>query len=113
MYMIVTIWLSKRNLMQSKLGTYIGFAIRSGKVVFGYDNLFKSKKKVILVLYSLDLAEKMQIKLKTFCNDQKIDILPLENPNLSDIIKRDNCKVLGICEPELSKVIAKEITQQN
>lgn len=99
--------------MQSKLGTYIGFAIRSGKVIFGYDNLFKSKKKAILVLYSLDLAEKMQIKLKTFCNEQKIDILPLENSNLSDIIKRNNCKVLGICNQELSKVIEKEITKLN
>ena len=29
---------------ESKLASYIGFAIKSGKVIFGYDNLFKSKK---------------------------------------------------------------------
>ena len=26
---------------ESKLASYIGFAIKSGKVIFGYDNLFK------------------------------------------------------------------------
>lgn len=97
---------------QNKLKSYFGFAIKSGNVIFGYDNLFKSKKAPLLVVISPDLAEKMANKVKIFCDEHKINLLTLENLNLSDIINRDNCKVLGILDLELSKVIAKEIMQQ-
>ena len=98
---------------QNKLKSYFGFAIKSGKVIFGYDNLFKSKKAPFLVVISPDLAEKMVNKVKIFCDEHKINLLTLENLNLSDIINRDNCKVLGICDENLSFAIENEIVLLN
>lgn len=94
---------------ENKLSTYIGFAIKSGKVIFGYDNLFKAKKKPVLVVICPTLSEKMKEKVNLFCCDQKIASLTLENLILSDIIKRDNCKVIGICDENLANAIANNI----
>lgn len=94
---------------ESKLATYIGFAIKSGKVIFGYDNLFKSKKNPFVVIFCKTLSEKMKNKLDLFANSRKIKLFTLENFILSDIIKRDNCKVLAICDENLANAISAEI----
>ena len=48
---------------ENKIKSYLGFAIRSGKVVFGYDNLFVTKKQPLLVLISSSQNEKMTDKV--------------------------------------------------
>ena len=98
---------------ESKLASYIGFAIKSGKAIFGYDNLFKSKKLPRIIICCSTLSEKMKNKLISYSNDKKIKLLTLENLILSDIIKRDNCKVLGICDENLSFAIENEIVLLN
>ena len=98
---------------ESKLATYLGFAIKSGKVIFGYDNLFKAKKLPRIIVYCSTLSEKMKNKLISYSNDKKIKLLTLENLILSDIIKRENCKVLGICDENLSSAIENEIVLLN
>ena len=60
---------------QNKLKSYFGFAIKSGKVIFGYDNLFKSKKAPLLVVISPDLAEKMAKKV--ILNKRSIKLEPM------------------------------------
>lgn len=98
---------------ENKLSTYIGFAIKSGKVIFGYDNLFKYKKIPKIIIFCKSLSEKMKNKLELFAISKKIKLLTLENFILSDIIKRDNCKVLGICDENLANVITIEINNLN
>ncbi len=97
---------------KDKLASYINFSIKSGDVIFGYDNIFSARKKPILVIYDLTLSNKMIEKLKYYCDMQKIKILPLENLILSDIIKRDNCKVLAFLNINLSKAIENELLNQ-
>lgn len=94
---------------ESRLVSYIGFAIKSGKVIFGYDKLFQSKKLPKIIIYCQTLSEKMKNKLELFASFKKIKLLTLEKFILSDIIKRDNCKVIGICDDNLSNVISAEI----
>ena len=60
-------------LKESKLKTYIGFAIKSNNIVFGYDKLFENKK----VLYVSAEESKYQIKLRADrlkCNSNNIYI---------------------------------------
>lgn len=98
---------------ENKLISYIGFAIKSGKIIFGYDNLFQSKKLPQIIIFCKTLSEKMKNKLELFAKSKKIKLLTLENFILSDIIKRDNCKVIGICDENLSHVICGEIEKLN
>ena len=40
----------RRNPLTNKLETLLGFAVKSGKIVFGFDNLCETRKKVKLVV---------------------------------------------------------------
>lgn len=43
--------------MNSKIETYIGFAIKKGSVVFGCDSIESYRKKIKLILYTISLSD--------------------------------------------------------
>ena len=94
---------------KSKLIAYLGFAIKSGKVIFGYDKLFETKKNPNLVLICSSLNEKNTDKILKFCEDKKIKVIKLEQLLLGDLINRDNCKVLAIADLNFATVICREL----
>ena len=96
----------------SKIKTYLGFAIKSGKIIFGYDNLLIAKNNPYLVLSCSTLNEKMNTKVNTFCNNRKIKCVNLLEVKLSDLIQRDNCKVVGIKDENLSNAILNEFKME-
>ena len=92
--------------MNNKLETYLGFALKANKVVFGFDNLCETKKKVKLVVCSPSVNDKVKQKLILLCKHKKwylIETLDL----LENLIHRDNCKVEGILDDNLSSAIMK------
>ena len=91
-----------------KISAYLGFAIKSGKIIFGYDNLFTSKKHPLLVLISADLADKMRIKVIDYCNNMNIVYRELDL-TISEIISRDNCKVVAVLDQGLTDAIMNEM----
>lgn len=97
----------------NKISTYAGFAIKSGKVVFGYDNLITSKKNIKLVLICSSINDKMYNKIQGYCDGKHIKYYKFDNEILSDIIHRDNCKMLGITDESLSKAIKNELKMEN
>ena len=98
---------------ENKVKSYLGFAIRSGAVVFGSDNLFASKKMVILVLICSTQNDKVTNKVIKFCEDKKIKYIKLENIILGDLCSRDNCKVLGVTDNSLANAIMNEFQMEN
>jgi len=53
--------------VQNKLNTYIGFAIKSGSVVFGQDNVFKQKNAPLVLVEegaSFGTINKLKAKFK-------------------------------------------------
>lgn len=89
----------------NKVSAYIGFAIKSNKVIFGIDNLEKYNQKLYLIIVCssannkyIDFAKSM--KVKTNC-----DILITKDVLLGDIISRPNCKIIGIKNKELAMAI--------
>ena len=97
----------------TKLESYLGFAIRSGKILFGYDKLFESKKSPKLVLICSSQNEKVSNKVLKFCENYNIICIKLSNLLLSNLIKRDNCKVIGIVDESLASVIRSELKMGN
>ena len=98
--------------MIKKIKTYLGFAIKSGKIIFGYDKLFEGKKTPSLVLICSSLNDKNTDKVKSFCENYNIKYIKLSNLLLSDIVSR-NSKVVGICDLNLSQVICCELDLLN
>ena len=97
----------------TKIESYLGFAIRSGKIIFGYDNLFQSKKTPKLVLICSTQNEKVTNKVFKFCVNNDIECIKLVDLILADLIKRDNCKVVGIIDENLANVIRSELKMDN
>lgn len=94
--------------MNSKLKTYLGFSIKSNQIVFGFDNLLETRKKVKLVLYDNTVNPKIEEKLKLLCDYKKWSLVKLENEKLGELVSRDNCKVVGLIDKNLADAVLKE-----
>ena len=93
-------------MLNNKLETLIGFAIKSGHVVFGYDNLCETRKKIKVVLISNDVNEKNKQKILNLCCKKRW-VLCLTNDLISELTHRDNCKVVGITDENMANAILK------
>ena len=90
--------------MVNKLESLLGFAVKSGKVVFGYDNLMDTRKKVKMIIFSPSLSEKVKGKLKLYAEAKNM-ILAESKELLEDLIHRDNCKVVGLTDINMISAI--------
>lgn len=84
-------------MQENKLKSYIGFAIKSNKIIWGFDNILL-KNKDGLIIVSSTINEKNHNKIQNFALNHKIQIIMVEN--LEKIVDR-NCKVLQITDKSL------------
>lgn len=88
-------------MVNKKIVSYISFALKSGNVIFGMDDILKSKKKSGVILYKEDLSEKNLNKITS-----KIDAPSLCLTNeLNEFKKLGGAKVILITDINLSKAI--------
>jgi len=92
--------------LNNKIETYLGFAVKSGKIVFGFDNLCETRKKVKLVICSPTVNNKIKQKLILLCKHKKWELIETLDL-LEELIYRDNCKVVGITDDNLASAIMK------
>lgn len=97
-------------LTNSKLKSYLGFSIKSNKIIFGIDNLETTKKNVSLVICCKTLADNSFKKLCSLCNKRKWILVQTNNLTISELISRENCRILGILDTNLADAIK---TQEN
>ena len=92
--------------MNSKVETYIGFAIKKGSVVFGCDGIESSKKRLLLLLYTPSLSQNslsvlQKVSERTGC--------PLAQIDEFEILTKKNCKALAICDRSLANAILENL----
>lgn len=90
--------------MKDKLETYLGFAIRSGNIVYGVDNIEAKISKICLVIYDRRLSENGVNKLKNVTKRNQIDTL-ISETTIDDLINKQNCKAIGITSKDLARAI--------
>lgn len=88
----------------NKINSYIGFAIKSRKVVYGADNILSSKNCKLIVA-STDLAQNTIDKLKT----KNIQIVMVDHSEFQTLNLRG--LVVGITDENLSNAIKNNIAQ--
>ena len=93
---------------KKKISSYLMFSIRSGKIIFGVDKLFVSKKMPCVVLICSTQNEKVSNKVINFCNTNRIKVIKLKDLILSELIGRDNCKVVGLLDFNLANAVINE-----
>ena len=88
--------------MNSKVETYIGFAIRKGSVVFGCDGIKSSKKRMFLLLYTPTLSTN---SLSVLQQASERAGCPLAQISEFETLRKKNCKALAICDKSLAHAI--------
>ena len=88
--------------MNSKIETYIGFAIKKGSVVFGCDNIERYRKKVYLLLATKTLSQN-SLKVLNGCAERLgCKVVQIDD---SEFLSKKNCKALAICDKSLADAI--------
>ena len=93
----------------SKIKTYLGFAKRARKIVYGVDDIIKLKNFNCLILSSSNLAESSFDKLSKIAekNNNKVYIIDAET--FAQNIENEFIKAIAITDKSLSEAIKKEL----
>ena len=90
--------------MKDKLETQLGFAIRSGNIVYGVDNIEAKISKIYLIIYDRRLSENGVNKLHNVSKKNQVDTM-ISEATIDDLINKQNCKAIGITSKDLAKAI--------
>ena len=90
-----------------KIKTYFNFLKRSGKIIYGFDNIKEYNKKAYLIIINNEFKEKSKIieKVKQLPNCR---LFECSQENLNNLLEITNCKIVLIKNYELSKAILLE-----
>ena len=83
----------------NKIKTYIGFAIKSRKIIFGFDNIITYKKNQHLILVSSTVNDKVKNKITLFAEKNNIKVVNLLDITVEELTDRDNSKIISNCPP--------------
>ncbi|MCH5156957.1 MAG: hypothetical protein J1G02_03655 [Clostridiales bacterium] len=92
--------------MNSKVETYIGFAIKKGSVVLGCDSIKSNKKHLHLLLYTPTLSDN---SLSVLQNVSQRTGCPIAQIDDYETLKKKNCKALAICDKSLANAILENL----
>lgn len=91
------------------IDAYIGFSIKSGKVLLGYDALEIKPYKAKIVLFSDDLSQNSVDKVINLKSKYDFKLYRIKNEYFKGFIKKDNCKLIALTDGELSKAVEQNI----
>ena len=93
---------------KSKVETYLGFCIRSRKIVFGVDEIIKQKKGVFLLLADEALGESSLKDIKKAMEKLACPLLLVEKDTLGELLHRIAVKAVAIKDKNLADALLKE-----
>lgn len=97
----------------SKICSYVGFAIKSGKVLIGTDAILNFKRKIGTVITCTSLAENALKKLEEFSKERKIPLIHFKGESLKALNFNEKVKVVAILDVNLSAEILKNISLES
>lgn len=99
--------------MQSKIKAYIGFAAKSGSVIFGIDALEHGKGKIYLIIFSSSLSERSQRNARALIKKFSSAAIKAEGGALESAVGKENCKLIAITDKNLSEAIIKVASEND
>ncbi|MEG1608888.1 MAG: hypothetical protein RR348_03395 [Clostridia bacterium] len=89
----------------NKIDSYIGFAVKSRKVIFGLEMLLRARKPPFVVLYDESLGANSLKNMMFYCDTNNVVMLKISANHLNELLQRQNIKILSIVDESLSKAI--------
>lgn len=97
--------------MKTKLETFIGFSVKSGKYKIG-GNACKTLKKANLVIVCESISENSKKDALSLAKKLGCNIYQTVGVALEDLTKRENSKIMAITDNSLAEAIVKESNNQ-
>lgn len=92
---------------QVKLKNYFGLAKRAGELIFGIDNIKKSKKRMYLIVVCSTASEKVKAFIDDFSVKENIIVRKLQKSSIDENINTQNCKVVALTKESFIEPILK------
>ena len=89
-----------------KVAAYIGFSIKAGKLIYGYENVIASKK-VRLILCDTGISENSLKKVRKFSEVVGVKVMMVED--LAAYFGGKAIKCIGLVEENLASATEKEL----
>jgi len=96
--------------MNSKIKTYVGFALNKGDVVLGLDNIKKCKKPQKLIVMSFDASDKTKKEIKYCCQKYKSVLIECSKP-VEELVAKPGVKVFAMSDNNLIKAIIQNLDE--
>ena len=97
--------------MKSKIETYIGFCVKSRKIVTGVDALEKYKRKYYCIFVCGTLSENSLNLVKKINGKFNAPIVRACGKTLEQISFINGCKVLALTDRELGSAIVENLNE--
>lgn len=88
----------------NKIISYLGFAQKSNNMITGQTALRKTTKKLYLVIACNSSSDNLKNLAKNIANKHGCEFI-ISNVELSNLIKLNDIKILGLTDENLSKAI--------
>ena len=90
--------------MKDKLIAYLGFANKSGSIIYGVDNIEAKASKVKIVIYDDRLSDNSLNKLNNVVKRYNI-LVYNSNHSIDELLGKNNCKAVGITSNDFARAI--------
>ena len=94
-----------------KIAAYIGFSVKSGKILYGYESVISSAKKVRLILCDGALSENSRKKVLRYAEEKNIKRYDIDG--LSEYFGGKPIKCVGLVEEHLASATEKELLKNS
>ncbi len=101
--------LSSNSPIINKVDTYVGFAVKSGNVIWGLDMLKKAKKAPFVILIDEQIGQNSLKQVNLYAERNNVEIVVLPAEHLNNSLARTNVKILSVCDENLAKAILNTI----
>ena len=91
--------------LNQKCNSYIHFAVKANKVLWGLDYIKQSKVLPYVIIYDESLGSNSKKQLMYFAEQNEVELIAVEENYLNNLLKRNNVKMIGIIDESLSKAI--------
>ena len=89
---------------KKKIISYLGFAQKAGKIIYGADNVLKKKKLYPLVIICSSASDRTKKDIASFCGNAPL----VEVEDLSSLMNKNGVKVVAVTDFNLSEAIVNE-----
>ena len=101
--------MSTSSQKKSKLSAYIGFSVKSRKIIYGYEGVCASRKRVFLILADEALGESSHKKLAAYAERSGVRMITLPAGIIASYCGAGNIKCIGLTDENLASAAEKEI----